>query len=115
MRIEVLGPVLAYAGDGAPIDLGGTRVRALLARLALARNEVVSVDSLLDGLWGEHSSGGTVNALHALVHRLRKALAGAGAVPPPARILDVGGGTGVRAQWLAADGYEVHPVDPVPA
>ncbi|MFC5833461.1 BTAD domain-containing putative transcriptional regulator [Nonomuraea insulae] len=80
MRIEVLGPVLAYADDGAPIDLGGTRVRALLARLALAGNEVVSVDSLLDGLWGEHSSGGTVNALHALVHRLRKALAGAGVV-----------------------------------
>ncbi len=33
----------------------------------------------------------------------------------PARILDVGGGTGVHAQWLAADGYEVHVVDPVPA
>ncbi|MET8341065.1 IS3 family transposase [Streptosporangium canum] len=27
MRIEVLGPVRAYADDGAPID-GGTRVRA---------------------------------------------------------------------------------------
>lgn len=36
-------------------------------------------------------------------------------MPPPARILDVGDGTGVHAQWLAADGYEVHPVDPVPA
>jgi SAM-dependent methyltransferase len=33
----------------------------------------------------------------------------------PGRILDVGGGTGVHAQWLAADGYEVHVVDPVPA
>lgn len=34
---------------------------------------------------------------------------------PPARILDVGGGAGVHPQWLAADGYEVHLVDPVPA
>ncbi|MGV9374302.1 class I SAM-dependent methyltransferase [Nonomuraea sp. NPDC003707] len=34
---------------------------------------------------------------------------------PPARILDVGGGTGIYAQWLAADGYDVHLVDPVPA
>ncbi|MEU7741187.1 class I SAM-dependent methyltransferase [Nonomuraea sp. NPDC049158] len=34
-------------------------------------------------------------------------------MPPPARILDVGGGTGVHAQWLAADGYEVQLVDPV--
>lgn len=31
----------------------------------------------------------------------------------PARILDVGGGSGVHAQWLAADGYIVHVVDPV--
>ncbi|MFI6836327.1 BTAD domain-containing putative transcriptional regulator [Nonomuraea africana] len=80
MRIEVLGPVLAYADDGAPIELGGTRVRALLARLALAAGEVVSVDALLDALWGERVSGDTVNALHALVHRLRKALGEAGVV-----------------------------------
>jgi ubiquinone/menaquinone biosynthesis C-methylase UbiE len=33
---------------------------------------------------------------------------------PPARILDVGGGTGVHAAWLAADGYQVHVVDLVP-
>ncbi|MEU6348408.1 class I SAM-dependent methyltransferase [Streptomyces sp. NPDC047072] len=32
----------------------------------------------------------------------------------PARILDVGGGSGVHAEWLAADGYEVALVDPVP-
>ncbi|WP_433235193.1 BTAD domain-containing putative transcriptional regulator [Streptosporangium sp. CA-135522] len=80
MRIEVLGPVRAYADDGAPIDVGGVMVRALLARLALAEGEMVSVDALVDGLWGEHPRGGTVNALHALVHRLRKAGAGAGVV-----------------------------------
>ena len=34
---------------------------------------------------------------------------------PPARVLDVGGGTGVHATWLAADGYEVELVDLVPA
>lgn len=30
------------------------------------------------------------------------------------RILDVGGGTGVHARWLAAEGHSVHVVDPVP-
>ena len=30
-------------------------------------------------------------------------------------ILDVGGATGVHAQWLAADGHDVHVVDLVPA
>ncbi|MFK4105441.1 class I SAM-dependent methyltransferase [Streptomyces sp. NPDC019531] len=33
---------------------------------------------------------------------------------PPARVLDVGGGSGVHAEWLAEDGYTVELVDPVP-
>lgn len=33
---------------------------------------------------------------------------------PPAIVLDVGGGPGAYACWLAARGYEVHLVDPVP-
>lgn len=32
----------------------------------------------------------------------------------PARVLDVGGGTGVHARWLADAGYEIHLVDVVP-
>lgn len=35
--------------------------------------------------------------------------------PSPASVLDVGGGTGAHARWLAEDGYSVHVVDPVPA
>jgi SAM-dependent methyltransferase len=31
--------------------------------------------------------------------------------PPPARVLDVGGGTGVHADWLLDAGYDVHLVD----
>ena len=34
--------------------------------------------------------------------------------PPPAAILDVGGGPGAYAVWLARDGYRVHLLDPVP-
>ncbi|MEW1633548.1 class I SAM-dependent methyltransferase [Streptomyces sp. NPDC093801] len=33
--------------------------------------------------------------------------------PAPARVLDVGGGPGAHARWLAEDGYTVHVVDPV--
>ncbi|MFJ4434762.1 class I SAM-dependent methyltransferase [Streptomyces sp. NPDC088923] len=32
----------------------------------------------------------------------------------PARVLDVGGATGIHAEWLIKDGYEVTVVDPVP-
>jgi ubiquinone/menaquinone biosynthesis C-methylase UbiE len=34
--------------------------------------------------------------------------------PPPADVLDVGGGPGVYAAWLALAGYRVHHIDPVP-
>jgi ubiquinone/menaquinone biosynthesis C-methylase UbiE len=33
--------------------------------------------------------------------------------PPPATVLDVGGGTGVHAVWLAQSGYHTHLSDPV--
>jgi SAM-dependent methyltransferase len=34
---------------------------------------------------------------------------------PGGRLLDVGGGTGVHAEWLAADGWNVELIDPVPS
>lgn len=34
--------------------------------------------------------------------------------PPPAGVIDAGGGSGVYACWLASLGYEVHLIDPVP-
>jgi ubiquinone/menaquinone biosynthesis C-methylase UbiE len=33
--------------------------------------------------------------------------------PGPQRILDVGGGTGIHAAWLADDGHHVHLIDPI--
>ncbi|MFE0465245.1 class I SAM-dependent methyltransferase [Kitasatospora sp. NPDC058965] len=43
---------------------------------------------------------------------LRRVLDGLG--PGPHRVLDVGGGAGVHAAWLAGDGHRVTLVDPVP-
>jgi len=34
--------------------------------------------------------------------------------PAPGAIIDAGGGSGVYASWLAARGYQVHLIDPVP-
>lgn len=34
--------------------------------------------------------------------------------PVPARVLDIGGGSGVHAEWLARDGHDVQLIDPVP-
>jgi SAM-dependent methyltransferase len=45
--------------------------------------------------------------------RVREILA-ARLPPAPSVVVDVGGGAGVHATWLASRGYEVHLVDPVP-
>ncbi|MEV0526711.1 BTAD domain-containing putative transcriptional regulator [Streptomyces sp. NPDC050439] len=80
MKICLLGPLEVTAGDAEPLALGGVRLRMLLARLALEGGRPVSVDALVDGLWGEQPPADAGNALQALVSRLRKALRGAGTV-----------------------------------
>ncbi|MCT4353801.1 winged helix-turn-helix domain-containing protein [Streptomyces sp. Je 1-79] len=76
MKIVLLGPVGATADDASPVDIGGVRLRMLLARLALEGGRPVSVDALVDGVWGADAPAEAGNALQALVSRLRKALRG---------------------------------------
>jgi len=51
---------------------------------------------------------------HGVLERVRTQELLARFLPlPPAAVLDVGGGTGVHAEWLAKRGYAVHLIDPV--
>nr|WP_246257012.1 BTAD domain-containing putative transcriptional regulator [Amycolatopsis anabasis] len=68
----------AHADDGAPIDIGGVRLRMLLARLALDAGRAVSAETLVSDLWGAEPPADSANALQSLVSRLRKALRGHG-------------------------------------
>ncbi|MFB6723677.1 BTAD domain-containing putative transcriptional regulator [Kribbella sp. NPDC056345] len=72
MRIAVLGPLAMWAADGTPLDVRGVRLRGLLARLALSAGKPVSVETLVDGLWG--TAAPSANALQSLVSRLRSSL-----------------------------------------
>ncbi|MGQ0466316.1 MAG: BTAD domain-containing putative transcriptional regulator [Sporichthyaceae bacterium] len=74
MEFLVLGTVEIVV-DGRVLPLGGTRERAVLARLLLAPRQVVAKDTLLAQLWPEAppERGGSA-ALQAYVHRLRKVL-----------------------------------------
>lgn len=74
MRVAMLGPLRLVAEDGSTIDLGGTRLRMLLARLALEPGRVVPAEVLIDGLWGETPPADATNALQSLVSRLRRGL-----------------------------------------
>ncbi|MFE0149702.1 BTAD domain-containing putative transcriptional regulator [Nonomuraea sp. NPDC059007] len=73
MRISILGP-LEVTNDGVPVDVGGARVRALLAMLALEAGQVVGAERLIDALWPEEPPANAANALQTLVKRLRAAL-----------------------------------------
>jgi predicted ATPase/DNA-binding SARP family transcriptional activator len=77
-RIELLGPVEAWVDDR-PVALGGQRPRTLLAVLALMGGRVVTVDRLIDELWGEQPPARARDSLQMHVSRLRKGLGGAGA------------------------------------
>ncbi|MFD7153016.1 BTAD domain-containing putative transcriptional regulator [Kribbella sp. NPDC059898] len=68
----MLGPLAMWAADGTPLDIRGVRLRGLLARLALSAGRPVSVETLVDGLWG--SEAPSANALQSLVSRLRGSL-----------------------------------------
>jgi predicted ATPase/DNA-binding SARP family transcriptional activator len=74
MRVALLGPLRATDDEGTPIDIGGARLRMLLARLALDAGRAVPADALVDGLWGTEPPADAANALQSLVSRLRKAL-----------------------------------------
>lgn len=86
VRFGVLGPVVAWDGDGAPIDLKGPKHRAVLARLLVGRGRVVPVDRLVDDLWQEPSPG-AVSSVRTFVAALRRALEPQRAPREPARLL----------------------------
>jgi DNA-binding SARP family transcriptional activator len=68
-----LGPLEVLDGDR-PVPLPRGRGRALLALLVLNAGKVVSVDRLIDDLWGEIAPSTARTALQGLVLDLRKRL-----------------------------------------
>ena len=57
VEVAVLGPV-EVSLDGAPVDLGTPKQRALVAALALSGGRPVSVDAIVDLLWGDARAAG---------------------------------------------------------
>ncbi|MGW7365272.1 AfsR/SARP family transcriptional regulator [Streptomyces sp. NPDC054841] len=79
MRLSVLGTTQACHDDGTPAPLGGARLRALVAVLALRGGRTVPVAVLVDEVWDGEPPADAVGAVQALVGRARRAL-GHGAV-----------------------------------
>ncbi|WP_395111024.1 BTAD domain-containing putative transcriptional regulator [Actinomadura sp. SCN-SB] len=89
---SLLGPV-EVRRDGRPVPLGGGRQRALLAALLLNADHVISIDRLVDELWGDLPPASARTQVHTLVHRVRRSLGAAGALietTPPGYVLRTG-------------------------
>ncbi|MFI5952404.1 BTAD domain-containing putative transcriptional regulator [Cryptosporangium sp. NPDC051539] len=82
MRIRLLGPLELRDASDRPVPVTGVRQRALLCRLALDPGRLVTVDRLIDDLWGARAPSSPANALQSAVSRLRRDLDRAG---PPGR------------------------------
>ncbi|MFD0077095.1 ATP-binding protein [Streptomyces sp. NPDC127166] len=74
MRYLILGTTEALRPDGSPLPLGGARLRALLAALALRGGRAVSAGELADDVYGDDPPQDAPAALQALVGRLRRIL-----------------------------------------
>jgi len=77
LSIDVLGPLRVQV-DGAEIAVGGPKQRSVLAMLVLAQGNVVSVDRLIDGVWGDEAHDRAIATLQVYVSNLRKLFAAAG-------------------------------------
>jgi DNA-binding SARP family transcriptional activator len=73
LEFLLLGPVEARR-DAAPVDLGGPMRDALLALLLLHVDRVLSVDEIIDDLWGTCPPASARGRVHNLVHGLRQAI-----------------------------------------
>ena len=73
LEFRILGP-FQVGRAGTRIELPAGKPRALLALLLLHAGEVVSVDKLVDELWGEHPPPTAAKNVQGYVARLRRAL-----------------------------------------
>jgi len=96
LRIAVLGP-LEVTADGIPVDLGPRKQRAVLGVLTALAPAVVSVERLVDEVWGEAGPANPLRSLQVYVSALRSALGRYGD-----RLVTEG-----RAYRLLTDGVDV--------
>ena len=72
-HFRILGPLRAELA-GRPLELGGPKPRRLLARLLIDAGHVVSVDRLIDAVWGDEPPAGAHATLRTHVANLRRGL-----------------------------------------
>jgi DNA-binding SARP family transcriptional activator len=105
LRISLLGEFGA-AYDGAALDLGGPRQRAVLALLVLSRGQTVSAERIIDSLWEDEPPTKAFPTMQSYVSHLRRRLEpGAAAHSRAGVIVRQGRGYAVRLPADAVDAW----------
>jgi DNA-binding SARP family transcriptional activator len=87
LRFAVLGPVRAWR-DKTELDLGPPQQRAVLAALLVGEGAQVTLEELIDGVWGDAAPATAAPVIRSYVYRLRQVLGQDG----PGYIQSAGGG-----------------------
>lgn len=69
----VLGPIEVSYGDR-PVVVGRRKERAVLALLLVAAGRTVSLDRIVDQIWGDEPPDRATSSLHAYISNLRRSL-----------------------------------------
>lgn len=118
IAIRLLGPVQASL-DGHRVPLGATKQRAVLAMLALRADTTVSIDVLVEGLWGDALPATAAKMVQLYISQLRRLLGGEAIVTHgrgyrlcvapeavdavlAARLVEAGDGSEALALWRGA-------------
>ena len=105
----MLGPLEVLEGKR-PVGLAGARQRAVLTYLLIHRGEAVSVDRIVDALWGESPPATATKTVQVYVSRLRKLLGAEALVTRGGGYALVAGPDSVdadRFERLAGEGREL--------
>jgi DNA-binding SARP family transcriptional activator len=86
LRFEILGPVRAWHHD-TELDLGSPQQHAVLAILLLSAGRQVSMEILIDAIWGQAPPRAALGTVRTYVSRLRRCLD------------EVTGGRGTAIRW----------------
>jgi DNA-binding SARP family transcriptional activator/tetratricopeptide (TPR) repeat protein len=100
--VRVLG-TFAASVDGHDVGLGGPRQQAVLARVLAGDGDVVSVEQIIEDVWGPTASPAQVASVHAYVSRLRGVLGTAAIRRSTGGYVLGRGAVAVDAQAFAAD------------
>jgi len=74
MQLQILGPLEILDVNGVRVFVSGQKRRALLAALVVCAGRTLSMDRLIEELWGGAPPVNATNALQAHIGRLRKAV-----------------------------------------